>query len=204
MRLTVKSFFRATNRLPAAHRAACRLDTVSTPTMASSGVAGIPTSSLAGIKGSIVGATTGLFASDIMNEFNPSVQLHVSFGGTHAPMGTELEADIVSAACSPLRTGSASPSPATTAAALPCRLLQTKAAPTVTVTSGGDASKGYGLLMFDPDAPAPDNPSKRNWLHWIVCNARPDNIKAGNVVMEYAPPTPPKGTHRSAAAAPAA
>jgi hypothetical protein len=30
--------------------------------------------------------------------------------------------------------------------------------------------KRYTLLMVDPDAPSPDNPAMREWLHWIVTN----------------------------------
>jgi phosphatidylethanolamine-binding protein (PEBP) family uncharacterized protein len=30
--------------------------------------------------------------------------------------------------------------------------------------------KRYTLLMVDPDAPSPDNPAMREWLHWIVAN----------------------------------
>jgi protein FLOWERING LOCUS T len=32
---------------------------------------------------------------------------------------------------------------------------------------GGDAEK-YTLVMVDPDAPSPSNPTLRNILHWLV------------------------------------
>jgi hypothetical protein len=34
----------------------------------------------------------------------------------------------------------------------------------------GDAEDKFTLLMVDPDAPRPEAPSNRNWLHWIVVN----------------------------------
>jgi phosphatidylethanolamine-binding protein (PEBP) family uncharacterized protein len=38
------------------------------------------------------------------------------------------------------------------------------------VEYAGAAGKRYTLLMVDPDAPSPDNPAMREWLHWIVTN----------------------------------
>lgn len=50
----------------------------------------------------------------------------------------------------------------------------------------------------DPDAPSPNNPSHREYLHWMVVNVPGDasNIAGGHQVVPYAPPTPPKGNHR--------
>jgi protein FLOWERING LOCUS T len=39
--------------------------------------------------------------------------------------------------------------------------------PVVQITGGGGAL--YTLVMVDPDAPSPSNPSKREYLHWCVC-----------------------------------
>lgn len=56
----------------------------------------------------------------------------------------------------------------------------------------------FTLVMADPDAPSPDAPKARSWLHWIVAGARPggDVGKRGNgeTLVPYAPPTPPRGT----------
>lgn len=52
--------------------------------------------------------------------------------------------------------------------------------------------KGTGLftlIMWDPDAPA------KSWLHWLVVNAEEGDVKRGEELMNYAPPTPPSGTH---------
>jgi phosphatidylethanolamine-binding protein (PEBP) family uncharacterized protein len=48
----------------------------------------------------------------------------------------------------------------------------------------------YTLLMWDPDAPA------ASWLHWLVVNCEEGNIKRGEELVSYMPPTPPSGTHR--------
>lgn len=55
-----------------------------------------------------------------------------------------------------------------------CKLRPSQVAsePTVQIISGcrrGGAL--YTLVMVDPDAPSPSNPSKREYLHWYVCAA---------------------------------
>jgi phosphatidylethanolamine-binding protein (PEBP) family uncharacterized protein len=47
----------------------------------------------------------------------------------------------------------------------------------------------YTLIMWDPDAPA------KSWLHWLVINAEEGDVKRGEEIMKYAPPTPPSGIH---------
>lgn len=51
--------------------------------------------------------------------------------------------------------------------------------------------------MVDPDAPSPDAPKARSWLHWLVVNARPGlevGTKGnGTVLTSYNGPTPPRG-----------
>ncbi|XP_076089483.1 protein D2-like [Mytilus galloprovincialis] len=63
-----------------------------------------------------------------------------------------------------------------------------------------DSDTLYTLIMVDPDAPAPDNPSLAYWLHWLVTNIKGSNFGSddlgGTTVMEYEGPSPPKGTHR--------
>lgn len=52
--------------------------------------------------------------------------------------------------------------------------------------------KMYTLLMSDPDA------TSKSWLHWLVVNipgSEPE-IKEGDEVISYAPPSPPSGIHR--------
>jgi phosphatidylethanolamine-binding protein (PEBP) family uncharacterized protein len=48
----------------------------------------------------------------------------------------------------------------------------------------------YTLLMWDPDAPA------KSWLHWLVINMEGADVKRGDEIISYTPPSPPSGTHR--------
>jgi phosphatidylethanolamine-binding protein (PEBP) family uncharacterized protein len=50
----------------------------------------------------------------------------------------------------------------------------------------------YTLVCVDPDAPGPNAP----WLHWLVANCAGEGVASGEVVVPWAPPTPPSGTHR--------
>ena len=64
----------------------------------------------------------------------------------------------------------------------------------------GSAESLYAVTMTDPDAPSRGNPIYADYLHWMVVNATamPDwnNIRGvvGDVIVEYAPPSPPKGS----------
>ena len=48
----------------------------------------------------------------------------------------------------------------------------------------------YTLAMWDPDAPG----ASPSWLHWLVVNIPYGNVEEGNILVPYAPPTPPPGT----------
>ncbi|CAB3999821.1 Hypothetical predicted protein [Paramuricea clavata] len=63
--------------------------------------------------------------------------------------------------------------------------------------------KFYEVLMIDPDAPSEKNPKCRSWLHMLLSDVKGSDLQNGisananaefNVVTEYKPPTPPKGT----------
>lgn len=45
-----------------------------------------------------------------------------------------------------------------------------QAAHAPSVTFAGAPNKLHTLIMVDPDAPSPDNPTMAQWLHWIVTN----------------------------------
>eukprot|EP00741_Cyanophora_paradoxa_P016901 tig00020943_g16322.t1 len=62
------------------------------------------------------------------------------------------------------------------------------------VSWAGDASKLYTLVMSDPDAPSHSNPRCGEWRHWIVVNVRGSDLSTGDVLTQYAGPTPPEGT----------
>ncbi|KAJ8320574.1 hypothetical protein KUTeg_002161 [Tegillarca granosa] len=71
-----------------------------------------------------------------------------------------------------------------------------------------DKKKIYTVIMVDPDAPSPDNPTMKYFLHWIVvdipgkylrkgCNLEKDG-KHGHILtlLTYVAPRPPFGRHR--------
>ncbi len=51
--------------------------------------------------------------------------------------------------------------------------LQTAMRPTVQITGDPVAvsKKWFTIVMIDPDAPAPDQPTDAQYLHWLVVNA---------------------------------
>jgi protein FLOWERING LOCUS T len=56
--------------------------------------------------------------------------------------------------------------------------------------------KLYTLMMVDPDAPSPDKPTAREWLHWLVVNISQLDVDQGIDLCEYMGPAPLEGTHR--------
>jgi len=46
----------------------------------------------------------------------------------------------------------------------------------------------YTLICWDPDAQA------KSWLHWLIVNCSSGSLKNGVHVMNWSPPTPPKGS----------
>jgi len=52
----------------------------------------------------------------------------------------------------------------------------------------------YTLAMVDPDAPSRENPEKREFLHWLVCNIPGADVNAGEVSVDYFGSAPPQGT----------
>ncbi|KAH7852532.1 hypothetical protein Vadar_026027 [Vaccinium darrowii] len=67
--------------------------------------------------------------------------------------------------------------------------------PRVTLTD--HSNELYTLVMTDPDAPSPSEPSMREWVHWIVTDIPGDgNPTQGNEILPYMAPRPPIGIHR--------
>nr|AGU12402.1 flowering locus T [Allium fistulosum] len=63
---------------------------------------------------------------------------------------------------------------------------------------GGNESRAlYTIVMVDPDSPSPSNPTKREYLHWMVTDI-PGSKDAsfGNEVVSYENPQPTAGIHR--------
>ncbi|KAG0484910.1 hypothetical protein HPP92_008998 [Vanilla planifolia] len=55
----------------------------------------------------------------------------------------------------------------------------------------------YTLVMVDPDAPSPTNPTNREYLHWLVTDIQETmDASSGNEVVTYETPRTPAGIHR--------
>ncbi|RYR64682.1 hypothetical protein HN51_013888 [Arachis hypogaea] len=68
--------------------------------------------------------------------------------------------------------------------------------PKVTLT-GGNIHSLYTLVMTDPDAPSPSEPTMREWLHWVVVDIPGGaNPNQGKEIVAYMGPRPPVGIHR--------
>ncbi|CAN1217629.1 Protein HEADING DATE 3A [Linum perenne] len=63
---------------------------------------------------------------------------------------------------------------------------------------GDDLRTFYTLVMVDPDAPSPSDPSLREYLHWLVLNYydRVFIMITGQEVVCYESPRPSVGIHR--------
>ncbi|KAM3368242.1 hypothetical protein ACQJBY_016655 [Aegilops geniculata] len=65
--------------------------------------------------------------------------------------------------------------------------------------AGRDMRNLYTLVMVDPDSPSPSNPTKREYLHWLVTDIpESTNASYGNEVVSYESPKPTAGIHRFA------
>ncbi|KAK9209017.1 hypothetical protein WN944_001378 [Citrus x changshan-huyou] len=61
----------------------------------------------------------------------------------------------------------------------------------------GHSDELYTLVMTDPDAPSPSEPSMREWVHWIVVDIPGGtNPAQGKEILPYMGPRPPVGIHR--------
>nr|AKM77640.1 mother of FT and TFL1-like protein [Dimocarpus longan] len=67
--------------------------------------------------------------------------------------------------------------------------------PKITLT--GHSDELYTLIMIDPDAPSPSEPSMREWIHWMVVDIPGGtNPTRGKEILSYMGPKPPVGIHR--------
>nr|WRK13948.1 flowering locus T-like protein 3 [Diospyros sp. 'deyangshi']WRK13951.1 flowering locus T-like protein 6 [Diospyros sp. 'deyangshi'] len=79
-----------------------------------------------------------------------------------------------------------------------CELRPSQVAHSPRVDIGGDDLRNfYTLIMVDPDAPSPNDPSLREYLHWMVTDI-PGTTSAsfGQEVVKYESPLPHLGIHR--------
>uniref|UniRef100_A0ACD5TTY8 Uncharacterized protein n=1 Tax=Avena sativa TaxID=4498 RepID=A0ACD5TTY8_AVESA len=69
--------------------------------------------------------------------------------------------------------------------------------PTVQIT--GLPGSFYALVMVDPDAPTPGDPTAREYLHWLVIDIpEGGDLSRGTEVVPYESPRPTAGIHRLA------
>nr|AFQ00668.1 flowering locus T-like protein 2 [Allium cepa]AGZ20211.1 FT5 [Allium cepa] len=62
---------------------------------------------------------------------------------------------------------------------------------------GRDSRTLYTVVMIDPDSPSPSNPTKREYLHWMVTDIpEAKDASLGNEIVPYESPQPTAGIHR--------
>ncbi|KAK3135070.1 hypothetical protein QOZ80_5BG0414230 [Eleusine coracana subsp. coracana] len=62
---------------------------------------------------------------------------------------------------------------------------------------GSDMRAFYTLVLVDPDAPSPSNPSLREYLHWMVTDIpETTSVSFGQELVFYERPEPRSGIHR--------
>ena len=68
-------------------------------------------------------------------------------------------------------------------------MAATELAPTIT-WDAPPPEEYRTFVCFDPDAAA------KSWIHWLVLNCTGSGPSSGEELVEWAPPTPPSGSHR--------
>ncbi|KAJ9690263.1 hypothetical protein PVL29_012757 [Vitis rotundifolia] len=117
--------------------------------------------------GSLEPLVVGKVIGDVVNMFTPAAEFTVHYGSRQVANG---------------------------------RMIPPSAAvdkPKVQIHGHSLSSNLYTLVMVDPDAPSPSEPTLREWLHWIVVDI-PEGCDAtqGREVVPYMGPQPPTGIHR--------
>ncbi|KAK4750814.1 hypothetical protein SAY87_004296 [Trapa incisa] len=74
-----------------------------------------------------------------------------------------------------------------------CQIKPSMAADAPKVTISGNSDELYTLVMTDPDAPSPSEPTMREWVHWYVASL---SSSARKEILAYMGPRPPVGIHR--------
>ncbi|KAI4302551.1 hypothetical protein MLD38_038280 [Melastoma candidum] len=78
-----------------------------------------------------------------------------------------------------------------------CNVKPSAAAAVPSVKISGHSKDLYTLVMTDPDAPSPSEPSMREWVHWIVVDIPGGTTpNQGKEILSYIGPRPPVGIHR--------
>ncbi|KAJ0962809.1 hypothetical protein J5N97_027931 [Dioscorea zingiberensis] len=78
-----------------------------------------------------------------------------------------------------------------------CDVKPSLASSTPSVDISARPTDLFTLVMTDPDAPSPSDPTMREWIHWLVVNVPGGtDISQGDEVVPYMGPRPPVGIHR--------
>ncbi|KAL2461706.1 Protein MOTHER of FT and TF 1 [Abeliophyllum distichum] len=78
-----------------------------------------------------------------------------------------------------------------------CDIKPSMAAVPPRVTISGHPAQLYTLVMTDPDAPSPSEPTMREWVQWIVTDIPGcTNVARGRETLPYVSPRPTVGIHR--------
>lgn len=78
-----------------------------------------------------------------------------------------------------------------------CEIKTTALVDRPRIRIGGSSDALYALVMVDPDAPSPSEPSCREWVHWIVTDIPGGgDASYGLEILHYEPPKPVIGIHR--------
>ncbi|CAA7408517.1 unnamed protein product [Spirodela intermedia] len=78
-----------------------------------------------------------------------------------------------------------------------CDVKPSMAVDPPTIAISGNHNQLFTLVMTDPDAPSPSDPTMREWIHWIVVDIPGGTDPSrGREVLPYMAPRPPVGIHR--------
>ncbi|XP_059639544.1 protein MOTHER of FT and TFL1-like [Cornus florida] len=78
-----------------------------------------------------------------------------------------------------------------------CNIKPSMAVNPPRITISGRIDQLFTLVMTDPDAPSPSEPSMREWVHWIVTDIPGcTSPTQGKEILPYMAPCPPVGIHR--------
>ncbi|CAL0309431.1 unnamed protein product [Lupinus luteus] len=109
----------------------------------------------------------GKVVGDVVDPFTPATKITILYGNKHVSNGYDIK---------------------------PSLAIER---PHVRIIGASNANNLYTLVMVDPDAPSPSEPTHREWLHWIVVDI-PEGSDAtqGRELVMYMGPCPAVGIHR--------
>ncbi|XP_074563490.1 protein FLOWERING LOCUS T-like [Curcuma longa] len=109
----------------------------------------------------------GNIVGDMLDPFVRSGSLRVLYNGKELTSGSELKPSVVANQ------------------------------PRVEIKGHDSRAYYYTLVMVDPDSPSPSNPTKREYLHWLVTDVlETPRATYGNEIVAYESPRPIAGIHR--------